>query len=55
MAAPTNPNTLPARMGKKRKAQRTAEHAGALGEVRLKFWRCIGRVEEILEDVDWPQ
>ena len=50
MAAPKKPNTAPARMGKKKKAERAAERAGTLEEVRLKLWRCIGRVEEILVD-----
>jgi len=50
MAAPKKPNTAPARMGKKKKAQRAAEAAGTLEEVRLKLWRALGRVEEILVD-----
>ena len=52
MAAPKKPNTAPARMGKKKKAQRAAEAAGTLGDVRLKLWRALGRVEQIVEDSD---
>ena len=52
MAAPKSPNTVPARMGKKMKARQRAEAAGTLEEVRLKLWRCLGRVEKIAEDED---
>ena len=50
MAAPHNPNTAPARRAKKTKARVLAENAGTLEALRLKVWRCLNRVEEILVD-----
>ena len=55
MAAPKDPNTVPARAARGRQKAAQNAHAaasapGTLGDVRTKLWACIERVEKLMTD-----